>query len=467
VAYGSAAVLAAGIGYELWLIPVQVSDSVANIARAMITPWTTLLSQEVVSTAYFRPLLHLQTKLVLAVSRGWEFEAFRLLHIAQVAAAFWLFVRALRVRTPAECAGALVALAAFCGSHTFAGLLNEAYPINNWLTVALCALIALNVVTEERSRRSTDLLVIAALVLAAGTIESGLLVWVAVAAGLLAGCRGVSRPAAAVMTGLVAAYLVTRFAVLDVGAPGLDERSSGFLFERLDERQLESQFGDRRLLFYGYNIASSIATVLLSEPRGGVVTIGQALFADDLRPWMVVNVVSAGSATLLLAWFAMTTAWRRPVAAWTPGQRVLVIAAAVLCANAAISFPYTKDQIMNVGGTFIAAALAAPVALLVSRQRGRLSPLARGLAAALLLTIASTWSVRVIGRQHALAHIAFVTRNDWAMGDPLQELGRAERVPDVVALVSALRSRAIGRVPGYPHVFSSAAAEAWFDHTTR
>jgi hypothetical protein len=361
-----------------------------------------------------------------------------------------------------------VAVAVFGGSHVFATLVREGYPINTYLTVALCALVALNVVTEARSRWWTDVLVVAAFVLAVGTIETGLLVWVTVAAGAIAGCRGVSRRGLTVLTLLVAAYLGARFLVLDVGTPGLLERGSGFGLERLEPDDLVERFGANPLPFYAYNVASSISTVLFSEPRDGVLRIGRALVDQDVRPWMLVNLLSSAAATLLILWYGVFgssragAGWRRPVREWSGGQRLLFIAGGVLVANAAIGYPYTKDQIMSVAAMFVAAAVAAPVAVLVGRPPH--ASWARAAAMVLLLLTASLWSLRVIGLHHLLVHTAFVTRNDWATVDPRDAARPFGSDPALVALFDSLRTTALTKPTAYPDVWSSRLAEDWLAH---
>src|SRR5688572_10617388 len=233
VVYVCGMVMAAGFAVLLARIPVQVADCVNNIATAFTTSWTEFLANGLSARAYLRPLIDPQTKLVLDLAPGHEFAAFRAVQILQVFAAFWLFGRALRVRSWPQGIAALVALTVFAGSHTFATLVREGYPINNYLTVALCALVAVNVATEERSRWWTDVLAVAAFVLAVGTIESGLLVWVIVASAAIAGYQGVSRAGIAAVTVLVIGYFALRFFVLDVGTPDLLERSTGFGVERL------------------------------------------------------------------------------------------------------------------------------------------------------------------------------------------------------------------------------------------
>src|SRR5687767_14544159 len=134
--YGYAAIVAAGFAFMLAHIPVQVSEAINSIGTAFTTAWPDLLAGGFGARAFLRPLIHPQTKFVLDLAPGHEFAAFRALQIIQLAAAFWLFARALRVRTWPAAAAALVGIAVFSGSHTFATLVREGYPINTYLTVA-------------------------------------------------------------------------------------------------------------------------------------------------------------------------------------------------------------------------------------------------------------------------------------------------------------------------------------------
>ena len=57
------------------------------------------------------------------------------------------------------------------GSHTFATLIREGYPINTYLTVALCALVAVNIATEPESRWWTDAVVVFSFLVAVGAAK--------------------------------------------------------------------------------------------------------------------------------------------------------------------------------------------------------------------------------------------------------------------------------------------------------
>jgi hypothetical protein len=264
------------------------------------------------------------------------------------------------------------------------------------------------------------------------------------------------------MTLLVGVYLVTRFVVLDVGTPDLSERSTGVGFERLEPAQLEVRFGDNPLPLYAYNVMSAASTVLLGEPRDGIFVFLRAVAERELRPWMIVELLSGITITGLMIRAAWVSAWRRPIAEWTIGQQRLFVAAAVLGPNAVISYAYAKDQVMSVAAICLAWAAAAPIAALVESPPRR--RWATGLSAVLLALTASTWSLRVAGQQHLLVHTAFVTRNDWATVDPREAARRFGGNVAVVSLIESLRTKALAQEAPYPHVWGSPFAEDWFAH---
>jgi hypothetical protein len=456
-------IVALGFAFFLARIPVQVSDSLGNLIKVSSTSWTQLLQDQFTSQAFFRPLLLAQTKALLDISHGHSFVAFRAFQVAQVFVCLWLFVRLLQVRTANQMAAAAVAVVALTGSHTFAGTIREAYPINNYMTIVLCCLVVLNIQMSTRSRWYGDVLVLASLALALGTVETGLLVWGCLLTGFIGGWRGISRWALLVATLLVVGYFGARLLVLNVGMPSLIERSSGFGFQRLEPSELTQRFGASPWHFYAYNVLSSLATVLFSEPRAGVWLLLRGWQAGDVEPAIYINVIASTLATILIVWFAATSRWRQKPADWSHGQRLVVIAAATIAANAGISYPYTKDPIMSIGGmTFAAALFAAASELVFERRRG----LAAAVASMLLVIVSATWSWRVLGLQHNLVHTAFTQRNDWA-GMDLWVKGHPESQRDrtTADLVESLRMRALkGRVPN-PHVEPS-SFERYFDHYT-
>jgi hypothetical protein len=91
-------------------------------------------------------------------------------------------------------------------------------------------------------------------------------------------------------------------------------------------------------------------------------------------------------------------------------MRFIVIAAAVLAANAMLSFAYTKDDVMSPAGVFYAlAAFAAMREALSVGVTGRAAT-----AVMVMLAILSTgWAIRTAGVHYVLRSQAIKHQVDW------------------------------------------------------
>jgi hypothetical protein len=386
-------------------------------------------------TGYFRPLRIAETKLLFDLSRGHVFAAYKTFHIALVMSAFGLFVAALRIETGVDLAASLFALAVFGGIHTFVGLVKEAYPVNHFLQIVVLVLVAMHL-SRSRGGLWVDVGAVLTLIAACLTLESGVLVWVVLAAGRIAGRRGVSDGALAAVTVLVATYLVVRFTVLPHGM----QNASGYLAGRLEPEQIRERFGAGLSRFTIYTVLASISSVIFSEPRAGTFVVLRAWQAGEIPPRMWINIVSAVLTTLLIG----IAAWRlsRSTTVGAEPNRAdmradFLIFGAVLAASAAASFAYAKDEIMSVAGICYAlvAFWAVRDQLIRVRRVG-----AAVLTATVLLVASSLWAVRVIGVHHVLRTQAFAFHNDWAtMSDHLPQDPAARR------LVTTLRTEALSQ----------------------
>jgi hypothetical protein len=437
-----AAVLAAAIAYDLWRMPVQVTDSLVEILDAQASPSIAQsFSNAVGTTAYLRPLRIAQIKALFDLAQGRYYHlVYRGFHALLIVLLIWLFVRALPIESPLDAVAAAVALTVLTGLHTFLGFLREAFPINHFLEIAVLVLVALNL-TLSRGGWWIDLLAGLTFAVAALTLESGVLVWVVIAAAWIVGLRGVSTRGLILVTALLAGYFVVRFWYLDTGLPSLAERSSGFLFERLDPSELERRFGDRRIVFYAYNVAASLLSVLLSEPHDGLFVATRTWRGGDVHPYTYLTVLSSLAMTMVMAWAAFTW-WRRGSTLGRSG-RLAIVAAAIIAANAAVSFSYSKDDIIAVAGVFY--AIAAFTAIRAALEYAQAGSVARGLlVSAALLLLASTWAIRSSGVHHVMNEHAFRSRNDWAE-TPLrwQREGRWPKEPNRLALIERLRNDAL------------------------
>jgi len=465
-AYACAAILASSVSYGLLRMPLQVHDSLDEIIAAQQSPgvWASFTST-IGETTYFRPLRIAETKLLFDLSGGHYFAAYKAFHIALLITAFALFVGALRVETRVDLAAALFALIIFTGLHTFLGLVKEGYPVNHFLQVVVLVLAAVRL-SKARGSRWIDAAAIAAFIAACLTLESGLLVWVALAASRLSGRRGVSDPALVAMTGLLVAYGLVRFVWLAPHVQGM-ANASGYGFERLEGSQIRERFGAGLSRFNVYNVLASMATVLFSEPRSGVLVFFRGWSLGDVPPRMWINVVSS---TITTAFIALAILSRGPrLGAPKPlrgeGGRSaetvdFVVFGAVLAASAIASYAYAKDEIMSVAGVFYALAAFWAVRDLMTRGLSAVPAVAVALA---LLVAGSGWAVRTVGVNHVLRAQAFAFHNDWAwIPEDMERRGTWPLDPSTRKIVIELRDQSIA-MPIVNPWFVSRWADRVFD----
>jgi hypothetical protein len=270
--------------------------------------------------------------------------------------------------------------------------------------------------------------------------------------------RGVSRGAVLAMTVCLVAYLVARTFVLDVGAPSLAERASGFGFRTLEPPELVARFGGHAWSFYAYNVASSISTVLFSEPKGGVWRFVWEATVGRVHPWTAVSVLSSTASTVLLSWFLWTRRTRLRTWTFDHEDRLVLLFLAVLAANAVISFPYTKNVIMSPAGAFLGLAVsAASRAWLGDRGPRRLA-----VTVTLFAVLTCGWAFRVAGTHYNLRWTAAEQRAEWVSVDAWLDRQRiALHGADARALRDALRRDALRN---HPTPFQPTGAwTRWFD----
>lgn len=464
LAWGLAAVMAATVCYSLVRIPLQVTDSLVPMLDAQHTPSVAAaMIRSAGTTSYLRPLRAAQIQALFELSNGHYFLAYKGFHVLLVMACFALFVLVVDAGVPARVAALPFALTVLTGLHTFRGTVWEAYPVNHSLEVVGFCLLAL-VLCQSRGGRWADAGAALIFLAASLTVESGLLVWVVVATAWLCGARGVSTRGLLVVTALLAGYLWFRFDHLATGVPALSERSSGFGLRQLDPGEIMRRFGERPYVFYAYNVASSFLSVLFSEPRAGIWTIPAELARGRVAAGTAINVAASTVTTLLIAWFVAGRrhAWRQR--RFERDDQIVVVALAVVLANAVISYGYTKDEILGPGGAFY--SLAAFVALAAALQRAPgLAPRRPTLAAAWGLVLALTscaWVERAIGLHYQMNLIAFYDRNEWVYVDDWLRTQQAAPATDAGrALVGQLREEALEGASVNPYLLSP-RLDQWF-----
>lgn len=411
--YAVAAIIALMLAHGLMQMPIQVTDSLAQLLNVQQSPSpVATFVDTALRGAYLRPMFITLVHLVFDASQGHYSLAFRGVHAILIIIAMLLFIRALQVNTRVDAAAAIFAVTVFTGMSTFRGLVREAYPVSHFLVIVVFCLAALNL-ARSKGGWWVDIAAVVSFVVASLTIESGLLVWVILATAWAVGMRGVSRRAMIALTILLGAYFWVRFVWLSTGMPSLNQRSSGFLLEILEPAEQQRRFGADPTWFYAYNVVTSFLSVFFSDPDGGVFEIPRAWIRGYVPPRLYLAFASSAAATALIGW-SIVNRVRRGSSPASDDDRLLVVCGAVIAANAVISHVYTKHEIISVAGAFYAVAVYIAARHAIERLSDAPRSLAYVTAVGLLAVTASLWAFRSAGVHHMLRQHAFKQRNDWA-----------------------------------------------------
>jgi hypothetical protein len=402
---------AVALAGSVYRVPIQVSDSLEVIQRVVPMPSATAAFVEGLhnSATMLRPLKEVRTKLLVEVgnaSGGRYHLVFRGYHALAGALLIGLFVWVCRARTWTDLAALSVGLVVLTGMHTFVGLFREAFPVNHFLIVAICALATV-AVAQTRGGWLPDLVAAGLFALAALSFESGLLVWPVAVAAYASGLRGISRRGLVAMTVVLLVYAGARGYLLTEPTLGVGQRGTGFGAGALTPEEQVARFGANPLPFYAYNVAAASSSVLFSQPTIGQFTAINAWRNGSLPPVYVLQIGSSLLTSLLIGWYVLgkdeqgRRRWREPV----PLAFVTTLAV-----SAVMSYSYAKDEIISTAGVFYAlTAFLAIRALLARRPPLWLAPVLIVLA----LTVSAAWAMRSVGLHLKLRHGAFEARSEW------------------------------------------------------
>ena len=450
LSYGAAALMSATLGYFLLRVPIQTTDCFTNIL-ALDAPFMDLLRSGI-QPGFLRPGLWAQLKIVYDLSQGEYFYWFRWTAVVEVLCVLLPFTALLRPGTASAAVVFPLALAVLLGHHAFAWTIREAFPVNAYLTNVIFCAVVVNLALGA-FRWWKDVVVVAIIIAAVTSLESGLLVGGIVVAGYVLGMRGVSRVGVGMVLALVAAYFVLRFGVLGTGMPSLLERESSFGFTRYSGAELSRMFEGRVYVFYAYNVIVSLLGTLFAEPRDGMWRLTRSMLDGSPDPRLLVGLLSSSIATMLIGRYVWIRRgfWRR----WEldRGDRIVMLFVLVLLANAGISFAYTKDVIMSPAGYFYAAAFFVACrhyvdSLTLVPLGTRARRLALGIGTAVMLVLSMTWTIRAVGLHAALTQTAYKVRQQWAYFDAYIERNYQPVPPRVQALKTHLQNDAVIVHPG-------------------
>jgi hypothetical protein len=417
------ALTAVALAGSVYQVPIQVSDSLEVIERVIPMPSATAAFVDGLhnSPTMLRPLKEVRTRLLVQAgdALGGRYHlVFRGYHALAGVMLIALFVWVCRARSWTDVAALAVALAVLTGMHTFVGLFRESFPVNHYLIVAVSALATFALaqslpVASDRPYASlrgwlTDLAAIVLLANAALSFESGLLVWPVAVAAYAAGLRGISRRGVVLMTVVVVLYAGLRVGYLGKHGAGVGERGTGFGAGALTEEEQIERFGNRPLVLYAYNVTTTAASVLLSQPQVGRFTVVSAWNNGSLPPVFIVQIASSLLTTALIGWYIFSRGpsgsrrWREPVP---------LTFFAVLAVSSLMSYAYAKDEIVSTAGVFYAVAAYVAVRAMLSLR----PPVWAGaLLIVIALAVSCAWALRSAGLHLRLRHGAFEARTGWA-----------------------------------------------------
>lgn len=436
---------------SLFRVPIQVSDSLEAIVIATKYHSTSQMLEDSLrfSVTTFRPLRYLQTRWLLQTTEATGFTyngVFRTAHVALLVLLVVLFLIVVQVRDWIDLVAFSVAFPVLVGIHTFATMLFEAFPVNHFAEVGVCAL-AVFALAQRQPRWFVPVVASLLLALALSVIESGAMVWVTIVCCAAAGMRGVTRSTVIATTVLFVAYLGLRHA-LGISSPGIGGHGSGFGDQFYSPEELAQRFGAHPLGFMIYNVAGGLASLLFAEPRQGVYSLLAAWHAREIHPIVIINIVSSGATSALLVWYAVARAGVHR-ATWTDTDRTFAAACAAIVVNALFNAVYMKDEIMSVGGLLFAVAAFVAVRALIQSSPG-MGVRQAAFAAVLLAALSTLWAFRAVGVHYQLRYDAFKTRNDWV--DVLRADKRADwpSDPGELAVTRRIRDEALDRRTASP-----------------
>jgi hypothetical protein len=433
--------LSSSIAYCVFHLPFEVSDNLGSLLQLTDTSAAGIFAATLRLQGFLRPMMWTTTKIVFDLSGGHYFLAYRSFHVLMVFVLMLAFVRLTRVDSALTFCLALLSMSAVMGAPTFHELLNETELNVKLSVVAMCLCVFTLSASEPRWWKDAAMLGLFAY--ASLSNELGLLIWVCVVAAYLVGFRGVSRHAVLIATVMLAVYFYVRFVELQVGAPGLTERSSGIGFRMRDPGELVALFGGDARPFYAYNVAASALMVLFSEPRDGVFAFVRDLLASKLQSGSVVNVVTSLLTTLVMIWF-IAQRWRR----WARRElayddRLFLVSGAVI---AVITYPYLKDVTMSTAMVFYCLAMFVSLRALVADVAARPMKAGRAVVVCVLLTVISVgWSIRAISFYADMRVRSYKAQTDWVfMDDWLRDQHVVIATPRQRQLVDQLRDEMLG-----------------------
>jgi hypothetical protein len=378
-------------------------------------------------------------------------RAFRGFHALATAALFVLFASALRCQRWEDVSAAAFALTVLAGLHTAVGMFGEAYPVNHFLLIAIY-LLAVYRLAISRGGAWTGVAALVLFSVASLTLESGVVLFPVAAVGYISGARGISRRAIWGMAVLIAAYAALRVGYLHMSSPAIGERPVGFGLSTLDEEAIRQRFSPPPIALGAYSVLSSVLTVLLSQPIAGTWSTVRSWLNGSLHAFEVIAILTSLVTTLVIGRYlvARDASGRRGL--WDPAATMTITA---ICGGAALSYAYTKSEVMSAAGVLYALLTYHAVRRFFTSSVTWTSSTRQAMVIVLMLTSCG-WAMRAFGLQYRLERYAFLARNEWVHDDRYSLEAHTES-----PLESSLRRQALRRVGTNPYLMPRVAEDLW------
>ena len=380
-------------------------DNFRTLERVSRTSWWEIASDRTDLGEMYRPLNLILTKAVFEI-RGADFFVYRTAHLVTLGLLLFGWLKACDPRTWRDAVSFAIATTCLLGLHTTRHLFHG-IPLNPYAIVCAVALWAFVLARRPQGRAShvwPPLLTAAAIL----TLEVGLVVPVMLLVSYYVGWRGASTVGLAAAMLVTVVYVAARAALFSELGNSPFYTETGFGLDVIDVPRQQQLFEAFPILFYGYNVASTLLTVLASEPRGGVFEFVGLVWREGPgpAPWQWVNVITSLATSAFIVWAVRRLPSR--------GGQAVVVACAGIVANACLGFLYARDRIPALAGLLYALCFYVSLAVTAERLANDRSVAVRWAAALSVLVLAVGWTLRSVATQFALRDAAWLAPREWA-----------------------------------------------------
>jgi hypothetical protein len=398
-------------------------------AAADSRSWHELVSDALTKTVEYRPLIDLGNRAAYKVI-GLSLGTYKTVVVLEFAVILVFLVLAFRPIGWPRAVTATLALSVAVGLHT-SQILFLFNPLNAYATSMLLVLTAVLLALTARFR-TYEWVMLPLTLFAILWLEIGVLIVPLMGVAWLLKAPGTTwRSVAASVAGFVI-YLTARLA-FSPGVGHLTSPDSSLGFSNLSPAESAALFANAPWLFWLYNVASTLMTVLASEPRSGRFQFIESLLRGNTPFWMWLHVLSS------LATTALVCAALLVVRRLSHRDRLLSAFAAVLIlGGSALGFLYTRDRIALPVGLGYALLVYVAFSAMLERSTSRL---VRAMAVALVAVLGVCWSIRTAEMYVALRDTAFDYHLEWT--DRWEQFAGGAQGP----IVERLRASALERYP--------------------